>query len=475
MFLLRRLSIGIGCALILLAGCSNEKEDTKKQHSPVSTNTTEKSKGGEFIIQEIKKITIPNTVDEWKDLKPGLLAKNFDYEHETSEWPADVNEVKDEFIVEMKKVIKEDTDDDKLFKSLIYLLGSNIHQELINKQLSLKANFEEPYLPEPSEEKDTKSNKKNVAPSKAILLLDASSSMLLEVDGQQKMDIAKTAVRRFAKTIGAKSDVSLYVYGHTGSQEDKDKELSCTKIDEVYPLKKYEEKTFTEAVEHIQAKGWTPIAAAIKKVREDSKAYTGAITVYIVSDGAETCDGDPVKEAEEFAKRTAAHKVNIIGFNVDQKSETQLKAVAKAGNGEYLSANNTDELNQSISKKWVPPSFLDVIGKQWSSPKMSSELYKHLNTAQMNFYKIDRAAFVEKIRFQSAIQLLANEKMINEDQKNSLDEKLINYEKQLETLNNNLLEQKKQEINKDADRIDKQINDWAKRMDDLRKELDRSS
>ena len=57
---------------------------------------------------------------------------------------------------------------------------------------------------------------------------------------------------------------------------------------------------------------------------------------YTVSDGAETFDGDPVKEAESFAKDGENRSVNIIGFNVDQKGEDQLKAVAEAGNGQYL-------------------------------------------------------------------------------------------------------------------------------------------
>ena len=223
-------------------------------------------------------------------------------------------------------------------------------------------------MPKPTKEFGAEGSNEEAGPTKAFLLLDASSSMLLPVDGKQKMGIAKIAVKRFAKTLGEENEVSLYVYGHAGTQEDKDKELSCTKIDEIYPLQNYKEEDFNSTVDEVAAKGWTPLAAAIQTVNEASKDVEGPLTVYIVSDGAETCDGDPVKAAEEFAQDNENRKVNIIGFNVDQKGEDQLKAVAEAGNGEYISADNSEELNNSIAEKWVIPSMIDVIYIKHSGP-----------------------------------------------------------------------------------------------------------
>lgn len=473
MQLLKRLFICIGCALLLLiVGCSSETETSIKKVKTSNIKTVDREPKESELIKEIEDITIPNTIEEWKKIKPGKLSVNFDYNHETSAWPASVDEVKEGFITEMEKVLQESKDEDLVFKSLIYLLGSNINQQLLEEQITYKANFDLPYLPEPEEE--TVKEQKKGTPSKAIILLDASSSMILKVDGEQKMQIAKTAVRRFAKTIGAKSNVSLYVYGHAGTQEDKDKKISCSTIDEIYPMDKYEEKSFSEAVDHVQAKGWTPLANAIKKVREDTQGSSEAIIVYIVSDGAETCGGDPVQEAQKFAK-DSTHKVNIIGFNVDKKSEDQLKAVAEAGNGEYLKADNPDELNQGISNKWVPPGFLDILGKQWSSPKVGTASWGPLNHVQMKFYSIDSGMFVEQIRFDSAITLLANEKMISEEQKLRLKEKLKNYEKQLKNLNKQLLNQKEKEINEDADRIDQQINDWVEQMEELKRQQEKSN
>ncbi|MCQ6276050.1 VWA domain-containing protein [Bacillus sp. V3B] len=57
--------------------------------------------------------------------------------------------------------------------------------------------------------------------------------------------------------------------------------------------------------------------------------------LFIVSDGIETCGGNPVEEAKKLANSDLNVKVNIIGFNVDDAGQKQLKETAAAGNGTY--------------------------------------------------------------------------------------------------------------------------------------------
>src|SRR5690606_8305296 len=87
--------------------------------------------------------------------------------------------------------------------------------------------FEDPYLPKPKRVSES-GNSEEIG--QAGILLDASSSMLLSVDGEVKMNIAQDAVLRFADVIGQESEVSLVVYGHKGSEDNSDKKLSCEGI-----------------------------------------------------------------------------------------------------------------------------------------------------------------------------------------------------------------------------------------------------
>lgn len=452
----------MGALFIVLAGCTDQKETSKQKSSNVE-------KAPNQILEKINAVKFPKTIEEFQQSEPGVLTKDFPFKKETDGWPdrTPMKGLEAPFKKEFQKVTKETKDEDVLFKALVYYLGNSAYKQAVNNVVSTETSFDEPILPEPKEgESKEEATIKNKAPAKAMILLDASSSMLQNVEGKQRMEIAKSAVRSFAKTMGSNSDVSLYVYGHAGSDHDADKSLSCSKIDEVYPMQAYNEETFVKAVDRIQAKGWTPLAGAIKKAHEASGAYTGEITVYIVSDGAETCDGDPVKEAKAFVQGTKNRKVNIIGFNVDKKSENELKQVAKAGNGDYLTANSADELNKGIAKRWIP-SALDIMWKNIHSPKNSMIYLRRKVDIDQDSLKISRAIDVEHNRFLAAVELLKTEKLISEEQEVKLKKKINERKDSLLSLKKQLNEEKIKELENEAERIDQKIKDWSERMKKL--------
>ncbi|WP_342577869.1 VWA domain-containing protein [Psychrobacillus sp. FSL K6-2843] len=456
--------------ILFLSACSNESqagEENKKISDNQKIVTEEENTEKEKLLA-IEKIIIPTDLEEWKNSEPGLFALDYSFEHETSSWPKDARELTLDEQEELKNTTDMIKDEETLFKMLLYYFGSTVYSDLLDKQMNYVAVLNEPYLPEPTKETISGGSNEEVTP-KSILLLDASSSMLLSVDGKQKMGIAKTAMKRFAKTIGASSEVSLYVYGHEGSQEDKDKELSCTKIDEIYPMQSYSTDKFDPVVDDVAAKGWTPLAAAIKTANEASKNSEGALTVYIVSDGAETCDGDPIKEAEEFAKGNENRQVNIVGFNVDQKGQDQLKAVAEAGKGEYISAENSDELNKSIEEKWVIPSVLDVAYIQLNAPNGFA-----ISNAQYDISKISLslsfAISNERNRLSQMVTWMETEEIISAHQAEALQTKVQERKDTLSKWNDDLSESKKQTVENEYNRIHQKIKAWTDEVNKLRSE-----
>lgn len=470
----------IAILLLILSGCSEKNEVSKEKpevetEKAVSEETGNVQKKDEVkkdnILTEIEAVKIPETIEDFANAQPGKLTADFSYEKETASWPSlhTLEGIEGDLTEHLRTVANETDDVDQLFQSLIYYIGNSAYPQVVKELLAFKPEFDEPFLPEP-EQVSEETVQENSAASKAIIMLDASSSMLLNVDGEQKMKIAKSAVRSFAKTIGATSDVSLYIYGHAGTQENKDKQLSCSKVDEVYPLQKYEEEGFYQAVEGVEAKGWTPLAGAIKKAFEVSQSLEGEISLYIVSDGAETCDGDPVAEAKQFVQGQENRKVNIIGFDVDEKQENQLKAVAEAGQGTYFSAKNTEELKGTVIEKWVPPGLIDIIGKQWSTPKGTFAVAgKNMDVHRMA-QKISYAINVEQGRFKGAVNVMFAEGLLTKEQKEGLMSKIEEHGESLKQLTNQLEDQKIKEIDTEVNRIDKKINDWAERMEQLREE-----
>lgn len=186
------------------------------------------------------------------------------------------------------------------------------------------------------------------------ILLDASGSMAGQVKGGQKMKVAKAAVKRYAASLPKEAQVSLRVYGHKGSNRQKDKSLSCESTDEVYPLSAYQEKKFNQGLDQFQPTGWTPIALAMKEAKKDLEPQQEENTenvIYIVSDGEETCGGDPVKVARELNQSNIKAVVNIIGFDVNDKGQRELEAAAKAGGGEYFSAQDEQDLRKYLDEQ----------------------------------------------------------------------------------------------------------------------------
>ena len=421
-------------------------------------------------MKTIENIRIPETLEEWLEAKPGLLVQDNPRDSETTGWPSMIMELDDESKQYLDEITTATKDVDQLFKALIYLYGNAFYSIILKEQIDYSPTFAEPYLPEPELVVSSDSTVKTPNPDYAILLLDASSSMLSSVDNQQKMTIAKNAVKRFAHTLGSDRNLSLIVYGHGGTQNNSDKQLSCSTIDELVPMGPYNEESFVETVDGVQAKGWTPLASAIKKAHQASLNYDGNIIIYIVSDGLETCDGDPIKEAQEFVNNPGSRHVNIIGFDVDQEAEDQLKAVAEAGNGEYISADTIEDLDASITQKWVLPSLIDIRIKQMQSPKngmlsTAAKLNVQLKHDSINF-SINR----ETSRFRSYINLMKNHEMISEELHQQLLEKNEAYAEKLKAINATLETEKLQKIEEDVERIDQSINDWAARMNKLQEE-----
>ena len=184
------------------------------------------------------------------------------------------------------------------------------------------------------------------------ILLDASGSMAQKVGGKTKMELAKEAINEFLSSMPEGAQVSLRVYGHEGSNADSDKKISCDSTEVVYDLKAYDKSAFSNSLDSFKPTGWTPIAKAITEAKSDFEkaGNEGQNIIYIVSDGVETCDGDPVKAAKELHDSNIAAVVNVIGFNVDSAGQKQLISVAQAGGGKYETVNSAADFNKLWKK-----------------------------------------------------------------------------------------------------------------------------
>lgn len=177
------------------------------------------------------------------------------------------------------------------------------------------------------------------------LILDASGSMLQRVEGKRRIVIAKEVLTEAVrKHIPAGTPVALRVFGH--------KEVDSCRTDLEIPLGPLDPDAAAASIGGINAMNLarTPIADSLAAVANDLKGASGGAVV-LVTDGEETCDGDPVKVIEALEDHGFAINLNIVGFAIDDTElAAQFESWAELGGGRYFAANDEGGLSEAIEE-----------------------------------------------------------------------------------------------------------------------------
>ncbi|MFZ4451521.1 VWA domain-containing protein [Salibacterium aidingense] len=255
------------------------------------------------------------------------------------------------------------------------------------------------------------------SPANIVILLDASGSMAQVMEERTKMGLAKEAINEFAASMPEGANVSLRVYGHKGSSEEKDKKISCGSTEVVYELQPYDTEPFQQALGKFEPVGFTPLAKAIAETEKDFEDEEDAEEnmIYVVSDGVESCGGDPVEEAKKLHESDIDAVVNIIGFDVNNEGQQDLLNAAEAGGGKFETVDTTDDFQQVWEKERVR------LFNEWSSwsasnwNDVSSEQTNKKNELFGRESDFINATFQEETRLKNAASYLYNNEWIESD------------------------------------------------------------
>ena len=211
------------------------------------------------------------------------------------------------------------------------------------------------------------------------IILDASGSMAGTVGGQSKLSIAQQTLTDFIDRLPSTgAEVALRVYGHKGSNKEADREESCRGTELLYPFQPLDKEKFKETINAFSPTGWTPIARSLRAALDDFQSVdddAATNIVVLVSDGIETCDGDPVAMAKLLKASGLDVVVHVIGFDVNAEAAGQLQAVAEAGGGQYFDARNAQDFEKIFVQlfnleEWI--NYLLCINKQRTQFELES-------------------------------------------------------------------------------------------------------
>ena len=181
------------------------------------------------------------------------------------------------------------------------------------------------------------------AETNMMFILDGSNSMWGRIDGVPKIETARSVLSGLLTDIGADTKVGLMAYGHRNK-------TSCDDIQVIAPVGADTPKQLIAALNKIQPTGMTPIAGALKAAGRTFANKGDNNNVILISDGIETCNGDPCAVAGELSSAGVKTRVHVIGFDVNEAARKQLKCIADAGHGTYLNAKNAGELKVAVAE-----------------------------------------------------------------------------------------------------------------------------
>lgn len=181
------------------------------------------------------------------------------------------------------------------------------------------------------------------------LILDASGSMLQKLGAVRRIDVAKqTLTKLTSSTIPAGTPFAMRVFG---------REVDSCQTDLDVPVSPLNAAAVGQRIAALNAKNGakTPIGASLAKVADDLKSVKGERLVVLITDGEETCGGDPAAEIEKLRQSGIGTRVSIVGFALDDPQlASAFRRWSDLGGGAYFDAKDAAGLDRSLTAALRP-------------------------------------------------------------------------------------------------------------------------
>lgn len=207
--------------------------------------------------------------------------------------------------------------------------------------------------------------KKPQPTTRILFLLDASGSMLAKWENSDRMNIAKGLLANLVDSLQTyeKVEVALRVYGHQFGRERND--CKDTKLE--VPFAANNAELIKNKLRQIVPRGNTPITYSLQQTAGDFPEDKQTRNVVIlITDGLESCGGDPCATSLALQKKRIFLRPFVIGIGIDPRYEQQLSCI-----GQYFNAADvqtfqnvlTEIVTQALTPTSVSVELLDEQGK----------------------------------------------------------------------------------------------------------------
>jgi len=165
--------------------------------------------------------------------------------------------------------------------------------------------------------------------TRILFLVDGSGSMKEPMDGSTRFDLAKNLIAEYLDSLSrtsAKTETAVRVFGHQFHRSAANCQDSKLEV----PFGKHTAASVKMRLDAITPQGWTAIAYSMEQAAKDFPEQADVTNAMVlITDGLETCGGNPCAIAELFQRKKIALKPFIIGLGIPADKQKAFDCVGK--------------------------------------------------------------------------------------------------------------------------------------------------
>jgi Mg-chelatase subunit ChlD len=180
-------------------------------------------------------------------------------------------------------------------------------------------------------------------------VFDASGSMWNRIEGERtRIEVARDVVGQYFTTRDSAVPLSVIAYGHNRRGD-------CRDIEVIAPMSRADGPALADRLRRLTPRGMTPLTDSLRQARAQIPANAESADIILVTDGLETCRGDPCALAAAFAAEGIAIRAHVVGFGLTGAQVQAMSCITEQTGGRLFETNSGAELADALRQASAAP------------------------------------------------------------------------------------------------------------------------
>ena len=178
----------------------------------------------------------------------------------------------------------------------------------------------------------------------SVLVFDASGSMWNRVEGDlSRIEVARDVMGDYFASRDGAVPLSVIAYGHNRRGD-------CGDIEVIAPMGQTAPGTLETRLRALMPRGMTPLTDSLRIARDQIPPTAEGADIILVTDGLETCAGDPCALAANLAAEGIDIRAHVVGFGLSAAEVAALSCITDQTGGMLFQTNSGAELAQALQQ-----------------------------------------------------------------------------------------------------------------------------